>query len=119
MEELNPFIYFKSYRVLVCQTCHYGCVADEVPTHLRSRHKSMTPAARRQLAEIIDKLPGIIKNQSQLAAEFQFPPPTIPPIPELDPPQPDGRGCTICQLVFRDDQKIQQHYTTQHFWTNP
>ncbi|EXL40817.1 hypothetical protein FOCG_16761 [Fusarium oxysporum f. sp. radicis-lycopersici 26381] len=119
MEELSPFVYFKSYRVLVCQTCHYGCVADEVPTHLRSRHKSMTPAARRQLAEIIDNLPGIIKNQSQLADEFQFPPPTIPPIPELEPPQADGRGCRICQLVFRDDQKIQQHYTTQHSWTNP
>ncbi|KAH7199215.1 hypothetical protein BKA60DRAFT_601312 [Fusarium oxysporum] len=119
MEELSPFVYFKSYRVLVCQTCHYGCVADEVLTHLRSRHKSMTPATRRQLAEIIDKLPGIIKNQSQLADEFQFPPPTIPPIPELDPPEPDGRGCRICQLVFKDDQKIQQHYVTQHSWTNP
>ncbi|KAJ4007746.1 hypothetical protein NW766_009549 [Fusarium irregulare] len=79
----------------------------------------MTPAARRRLAEIIGNLPGIIRNQSQLADEFQFPPPTIPPIPELDPPQPDGRGCRICQLVFRDDQKIQQHYTTQHSWTNP
>ena len=103
----------------MCQTCHSGCVADEVATHLRSRHKSMTPPARRRLAEIIDNLPGIIKNQSQLADEFRFPPPTIPPIPELDPPQPDGRGCRICQLVFRDDQKIQQHYTTQHSWTNP
>ncbi|CAG2009963.1 unnamed protein product [Fusarium graminearum] len=51
----------------------------------------MTSAARRQLAEIITKLPGVIKNQMQLASEFQFPPPTIPPIPELDPPQLDVR----------------------------
>jgi len=88
MEELSPFICFRSYRVLVCQTYHYGGVADKVPTHLRSRHKSITPAARRQLAEIIDKLPGIIKNQSQLAAEFQFPPPTILPILQVDPSPP-------------------------------
>uniref|UniRef100_A0A0D2YEW6 Uncharacterized protein n=1 Tax=Fusarium oxysporum (strain Fo5176) TaxID=660025 RepID=A0A0D2YEW6_FUSOF len=48
------------------------------------RHKYMASAARHQVAEAVDRLPGIIKNQPQLAAEFQFPPPTIPPI-QLDP----------------------------------
>ncbi|KAH7190460.1 hypothetical protein DER44DRAFT_796760 [Fusarium oxysporum] len=72
MTELGPFIYLKSYRVLVCQICHYGCISDEVCTHLRNRHKYMTPAARYQVVEAVDRLPGIIKNQSQLAAEFQL-----------------------------------------------
>jgi hypothetical protein len=117
--ELEPFVYLKTYRVLVCLKCRSGCVSDEVPTHLRSKHKDMAPATRRQVAETVNEIPGIIKNQIQLAAEFQFPPPTTPPIPELAPPQPDGRGCRKCPFVIRQDQKIQEHCGTCQNWINP
>ncbi|KAJ9412682.1 hypothetical protein QL093DRAFT_1995809, partial [Fusarium oxysporum] len=114
-----PFSYLNTYRVLVCQTCRYACVSDEVPTQLRSKRKDMTPAARCQVAEAVSENPGIIKNQSQLAAEFRFPQPTIPPISELDPPQPDGRACRQCRFVSWHDQQIQQHCATCQKWTNP
>ncbi|KAJ0127958.1 Uncharacterized protein HZ326_28942 [Fusarium oxysporum f. sp. albedinis] len=68
-------------------------------------------------AEAVSEMPEIIKNQLHLAAEFQYPPPTIPPISELDPPQLDGRACPQCRFVFRHKQQIHQHCTTCQEWT--
>ncbi|KAF4458828.1 hypothetical protein FALBO_14430 [Fusarium albosuccineum] len=117
--ELRPFIYLKTYRVLVCLDCRFGCVSDEVPTHLRTKHKNLAPATRRQVAETVNEIPEIIRNQIQLATEFRFPPPTTNPIPELASPQPDGRACRKCYFVIRQDQKIQEHCGTCQNWTNP
>ncbi|KAJ0129663.1 hypothetical protein HZ326_27239 [Fusarium oxysporum f. sp. albedinis] len=84
-DAIYPFILLPQYKILICQVCQFGCVADEVATHLRTRHHDINAESRRKLAEIIQKLPHILQNQSQLD-QLQYPPPTIEPyIPIVRP----------------------------------
>ena len=114
---IYPFILLLEYKLLVCQLCQFGCVADEVATHLRTRHDDIDPESRRKLVETIQKLPHVLRNQSQLD-QLQYPPPTIEPIACLGAPKPDGLKCRACGLILRQVQKIQAHCSKAHQWVN-
>lgn len=115
---MDPFIHLPEYRIAVCKKCHFGCVSEEVVTHLRVRHRDMTPAERRGVSAMIKRIPRIIRNQAELS-EIQLPPPTIDPIPLLAPPQTDGLRCRKCPYVVRQVQSIQAHCSEKHGWQNP
>ncbi|KAL6411744.1 hypothetical protein AUP68_04118 [Ilyonectria robusta] len=114
---MEPFVYLERYRVVICKKCGFACVSNEVPTHLRIRHRYMTTTNRNKAAKDIQSIPGIIKSQSELA-DFQFPPPTANPIPFLSPPQLDGLNCRKCPYIARQVQKIQAHCRDCQDWHN-
>ncbi|KAL6405826.1 hypothetical protein AUP68_10965 [Ilyonectria robusta] len=114
---MEPFVYLERYRVVICKKCGFACVSNEVPTHLRIRHRDITPTNRNKAAKNIERIPGIIKSQSELA-DFQFPPLTASPIPFLSPPQPDGLKCRKCPYIARQVQKIQAHCRDCQEWHN-
>ena len=115
---MDPFIHLPEYRITVCKKCHFGCVSEEVVTHLRVRHRDMTPAERREVSAMIKRIPRIIRNQAELS-EIQLRPPTINPIPLLAPPQTDGLRCLKCPYVVHQVQSIQAHCSEKHGWQNP
>ncbi|KAH7199165.1 hypothetical protein BKA60DRAFT_411898, partial [Fusarium oxysporum] len=117
-DAIYPFVLLPQYKILICQVCQFGCVADEVATHLRTRHHDINAESRRKLAEIIQKLPHILQNQSQLD-QLQYPPPTIEPIVCLGAPKRDGLRCRTCGTILRQVQKIQAHCAKKHQWINP
>ncbi|KAM5527658.1 hypothetical protein FOXYSP1_20020 [Fusarium oxysporum f. sp. phaseoli] len=108
---MEPFTYLKTYRVPVCKKCEFACVANEVPTHLQTRHRDIPPAERRRGAQVIGNISGIIKDQSGLE-DFQFPPPSISSVAFLAPPKPDGPKC-------RHVKKIKSHCHVCQHWNNP
>ncbi|KAH7232460.1 hypothetical protein B0J15DRAFT_455425 [Fusarium solani] len=108
---MEPFVYLERYRVPICKDCHFACVSNEVPAHLQTRHRHMTPAERQEVAGNIARIPGIIRDQSGLD-EFRFPPPTINEIPFLVPPKSDGLKCRKCPYIAKQIQKIQAHCRT-------
>jgi hypothetical protein len=38
---IRPYVILPTYRLLVCQVCGFASVADEVATHLRTRHRDL------------------------------------------------------------------------------
>ncbi|KAI8401188.1 hypothetical protein FOFC_18057 [Fusarium oxysporum] len=83
---IYPYVLLSTYRLLVCQVCAFASVADEVATHLRTRHRDIQPERRQEL----------------------YPTDTIQPIPYLAPPKPDGLKCRACGHIDRRIQKIRQ-----------
>ncbi|KAI5456174.1 hypothetical protein BGZ63DRAFT_396922 [Mariannaea sp. PMI_226] len=115
---MEPLTYLSRYRVVVCKTCGFACVAKEVISHLQVRHRDIVPSDRRKIAEEVGRIPNIIRSQPQLV-EFRFPPPTADPIPFLSPPHNDGLRCRQCPYVGRQRQRIQAHCHQNHNWQNP
>ncbi|KAJ0143400.1 Uncharacterized protein HZ326_13829 [Fusarium oxysporum f. sp. albedinis] len=97
---MEPFTYLKTYRVPVCKKCEFACIANEVPTHLQTRHQDIPPAERRRVAQVIGNISDIIKDQSGLE-DFQFPPPTISSVAFLAPPKPDRLKCQKCPYIVK------------------
>ncbi|KFA78363.1 hypothetical protein S40288_09973, partial [Stachybotrys chartarum IBT 40288] len=110
---MEPFVYNARYRVVICKTCGFACVSNEVPTHLRNRHRQLPSAQRKDIAETIANLPDIRRNQNDLL-DFQLPPPNSPPIPHLAAPQTDGYKCPKCPYIVRAEKKKDEHYRTVH-----
>ncbi|KAH6986796.1 hypothetical protein EDB80DRAFT_756491 [Ilyonectria destructans] len=115
---IYPFILLPRYKILVCQVCQFGYLADEVATHLRTRHYNIELHSRRKLLEKIQKLPDVLRSQSQLD-KLQYPPPTTEPIACLGEEKTDGLKCQACSLILRQIQKIQAHYAQSYSWVNP
>ena len=106
------------FRIAVCKTCKFACVADESTTHLRTRHgASMKVDHRKAVAKAIGEIPGIIRSQDELR-DFQYPPPTTEPIPFLDAPQADGLRCNACGFIIRTIEGMQRHCRKAHGWVN-
>ncbi|KAH8661808.1 hypothetical protein BGZ61DRAFT_368981 [Ilyonectria robusta] len=59
---MDPFVYLERYRVVICKKCGFACVSNKVPTHLRIRHRDITPTNRNKAAKNIKRIPGIIKS---------------------------------------------------------
>ncbi|CZS75061.1 unnamed protein product [Fusarium graminearum] len=115
---MEPFVYLETYRVPVCKKCEFACVANEVPTHLQTRHRDIPSAERRKVAEVISNISGVIKDQLGLE-EFRFPPPTISSVAFLAPPKPDGLKCRKCPYMVKHLKKIQAHCHNCQHWDNP
>ncbi|KAH7231630.1 uncharacterized protein BKA55DRAFT_524254, partial [Fusarium redolens] len=115
---IYPYVLLSTYRLVVCQVCGFASVADEVTTHLKTRHRDMQPEHRQELVEKIKLIPNILRNQDELR-DLRYPTDIIEPIPYLAPPKPDGLKCRACGHIVRRIQKIQKHCADEHQWTNP
>lgn len=82
---MEPFVQVREYPFVICKTCQFACVAKEVPSHLKEWHVSINPSERKRIADEVGSIPGIIQDQAGLY-EFEFPAPTIDPIPFIAPP---------------------------------
>lgn len=114
---MDPFDYLERYRVVVCKKCKFACVANEVTTHLRTRHKDITPTERSRISADILQIPHILRVQAELA-HFQFPLPVTNPLPFLQTPRTDGLMCRRCPYIACQLQKIQAHCREKHQWRN-
>jgi uncharacterized C2H2 Zn-finger protein len=84
---------------------------------LRDHHRHIEAGKRKQIAEAVKKVPGIIQRQEGLST-FQFPSPTVPPIPFIAPPETDGLRCNRCGYIIRTVRGMQEHCRKQHGWEN-
>ena len=84
----------------MCQVYGFASVADEVATHLKTRHRDMQPEHRQDLVEKIKQIPNILPNQDELR-DLWCPTDIIEPIPYLAPPKPDGLKCRACGHIVR------------------
>ncbi|KAF5698067.1 hypothetical protein FMUND_15204, partial [Fusarium mundagurra] len=116
---IHPYVVLSTYRLLVCQACEFASVADEVATHLRTRHRDIQPDRRQELVEKIKQIPNILHSRDDLRRYLQYPTDIIQPIPYLVPPKSDGLKCRTCGHIVRRVQKIQKHCTEKHQWINP
>lgn len=114
------FIHLKEFNILVCNTCQYGVIGDEVAAHLRqTRHKrSFTLHEKRELISSIQEIPGLFQSQESLL-NFQWPATYSQPIPFIKAPKYDGLGCHICNFITRTKSTMMRHYRTEHQWVNP
>ncbi|KAJ0126097.1 Uncharacterized protein HZ326_30796 [Fusarium oxysporum f. sp. albedinis] len=116
---IHPYVLLSTYRLLVCQVCEFASVADEVATHLRTRHRDIQPERRQELVEKIKQIPNILHSRGDIRHYLQYPTDTIKPIPYLAPPKSDGLKCRACGHIVRHVQKIQKHCAEKHQWMNP
>jgi hypothetical protein len=59
---IYPYVLLSIYRLLECQVCGFASVADEVGTHLETRHRNIQPEHRQDLIEKIKWVPNILCN---------------------------------------------------------
>lgn len=115
---MDPFHFLPHYRLVVCVECRFACIANEVATHLRKRHRNISSRERQQIVSIVGQIQNVIRERAELIA-LQYPPPTADPIPFIDPPKLDGLRCQLCPYIARQPQKIQAHCRNVHGWRNP
>lgn len=114
---MDPFIQLPEYPFVICKVCRVACVADEAKAHLHNQHSTISTSERARIFRLIADIPGIIKDQRGLYG-FQFPQPTIKPIPFIMPPKTDGLRCNRCSFVTRTIDGMQKHCRKEHSWTN-
>ncbi|KAJ9413887.1 hypothetical protein QL093DRAFT_2506649 [Fusarium oxysporum] len=51
------------YRILVCQTCQYACLAREIATHLAKKHPGIDLGTRCKLVEDTKIVPNVLQNR--------------------------------------------------------
>ncbi|KAI8416962.1 hypothetical protein FOFC_03275 [Fusarium oxysporum] len=115
---IYPYVLLSTYRLLVCQVCGFASVADEVATHLKTRHRDIQPEHRQDLVEKINQIPNIIRNQDELR-DLRYLTNTIQAIPYLALLKSGGLKCRACGHIVRRVQKIQKHCAEKHQWINP
>ena len=59
---IHPYVLLSTYRLLVSRVCGLASVADEVATHLRTRHRDIQPEHRQGLVEKINQNLNIIRS---------------------------------------------------------
>ncbi|KAK1954583.1 hypothetical protein LY78DRAFT_730082 [Colletotrichum sublineola] len=114
---MDLFVYNPTFSLAICRECQFAVVANEVTTHLNTRHRSLPAAERKKIAEAVQQCPGIMKSQGNLAL-LQLPEPTTSPIKYLAPPQSDGLKCITCTFVCRRLEVMQRHCRDDHGWKN-
>lgn len=116
---MEPFVQISGYPFVVCKSCRFACVAKEVNSHLKEWHASVNPKERKQIADEVGSIEGIIKDQAGLAT-FKLPPPTTDPIPFIAPPETDGLRCNdkACQYVARTERGMREHCRIHHRWVS-
>jgi hypothetical protein len=115
--DISPFVQLRGYPFVVCTTCEFPCVGGQVATHLRKYHATIPSDKRQKITKDIQAIPGIVVNQADLVG-FQYPPPTVDPIPFIARPRKDGLRCNECSFIVRTYQGIQRHCRERHGWVN-
>ncbi|KAK3896635.1 hypothetical protein C8A05DRAFT_20434 [Staphylotrichum tortipilum] len=114
---MEPFVYMPEYPFVVCTECQFACVAAEVPSHLRTKHRHIQATERSRIAKIVDNIPGITRRQDQLRS-FRFPAPTAAPVRFIAAPVSDGIRCDSCGFVVRTITGMRQHCREEHGWVS-
>src|SRR5690242_12865342 len=104
---MEPFVYDNRYPFVFCQQCKWACIVKEIGTHLAGFHATIQPTTRKAIIEEIQRIPGLIGNQTQLA-KYQLPD-QVPPIPYIQEPKSDGLRCRTCRYVTREVRVMQRH----------
>ena len=112
---MEPFIYLEQYLLVVCTKCTFACLGDEIPTHLRTRHRDIGRERRQEIIEAVQQIPWLLRRQADLA-NLQLPDPEGRAIAQLAAPQRDGLDCEQCPYVIRQVRKMQDHCRTEHSW---
>ncbi|CAJ2500810.1 Uu.00g036630.m01.CDS01 [Anthostomella pinea] len=101
---MEPFIYLTQLRVLICKECGFGCIANEVQSHLKAAgHASRTAQQQKSVAEAVQQLDGIIRSQQQLQETFAFPEPDWAANPPAGSFQGPGPAATTRKGVQGDE----------------
>jgi hypothetical protein len=114
---MEPFIHVLQLPFVICKTCKFGCVANEIPRHLRQNHVKIPADQIDRIVKEIDAIPGLVRRQEDLH-DFRFPDPTNEAIPYLEPPRGGMLGCHESPYFASDKREIQAHYRTEHGWQN-
>ncbi|KAJ3469903.1 hypothetical protein MRS44_000002 [Fusarium solani] len=87
---------------------------------MKQYHRSIRVAERNEITKAIQSDPDVIQTPAELAT-WPTPPPTTDPIPFIHPPQSDKLGCGEegCLYVVGSERAMQNHYRSDHGWTNP
>ena len=111
---MDPFIHIPKFRVVVCSTCKYACVANNVENHLTRYHTSLQLGYRKKITKAIQQL-NVFKTPQSLA-DFQFPSPTANPLPFLRPPKLNRFACQDqdCSYIAHSLGQIQNHCRDIH-----
>jgi superfamily II DNA helicase RecQ len=117
---MDPFVKLPEFPFVICRICRFAYVANEIEPHLKKHHKGIEAAARREIANQVQNIAGIIENQRGLST-WPKPPPTIDPIPFIQVPATDKLGCSEegCLYVTGTARGMQGHYRREHGWSNP
>lgn len=75
---MDPFVKLPEFPFVICRICRFAYVANEIEPHLKKHHKGIEAAARREIANQVQNIAGIIENQRGLST-WPKPPPTIDP----------------------------------------
>lgn len=117
-QDMHPLVYLPEFRLIICSSCGFACIGDEVETHLKTRHRSINSKERESILRQVQSIPEVIRKRSELEY-FQFPAATTAVVPYLEPPLTDGMKCLLCPYIARQIQKIQAHCRHTHGWQNP
>jgi hypothetical protein len=114
---MEPFTIIEPYKILVCTSCCYGCPLHEIQTHLRNKHRNLSPTQRNAIVRESQRHSSLFKDQEELEF-FTLPNIPIPVIPQLAGPFFDGLKCNQCSYIARQIRLIQEHCRTKHSWVN-
>ena len=113
--QMEPFVYCEEYKIILC--CRSGRIADELETHLESKHKNIGKNERKRMVREAQAMPGIIQKREELR-QFQLPVRIVDANPLLEPPRTDGLQCRDCQYINRRVRHMQDHCRNKHGWVN-
>ena len=115
---MNPFVHLPEHGVIICtgKKCKYAVLPDYINSHLSSSHHNYNQEQRKQVIQEIQQIPQLIQNARGLAS-FQFPEPTCPAIPQLQPAK-SGLQCKTCRYICCNRVKMRDHCKAVHQWKN-
>jgi hypothetical protein len=107
------FVHERDLRLLICKSCATGIPPAQVSTHLKSRHPSVSVAARKDITAILTKLSDLAWTVETLTLST-----TSRPI--LSIPTQKGFQCKApsCGHVCAALRAIRDHCTVQHGWAS-
>jgi hypothetical protein len=105
---MEPFIYLPPFPFVFCSHCKLGFVKSEVYNHLKVKHGHLSRSQIKSIRNEVAAVPGMANDQHGLK-NWEPPPPTIQPIPYIQPPQDDRLGCNLCPYVVGEVRRMQEH----------
>ncbi|KAL7940340.1 hypothetical protein V8C42DRAFT_356318 [Trichoderma barbatum] len=114
---MEPFVHLREYPFVICKSCQFACVANEVYSHLRKHHPGIQIDKRRKIVAAVAAIPGIIHRQAELQ-EFQLPESVAEPVLFIWPPKEDGMRCKACRCIYRQPWRMLEHGRKAHGWEN-
>ncbi|KAK0701093.1 hypothetical protein B0T26DRAFT_652963 [Lasiosphaeria miniovina] len=115
---MDPCKVLQPHGVLICKSCRYACLIQEVTNHLRTKHRHLSAQQRATIQKAVGRLPSLFHNQDSLNF-FTLPACPVPAILDLAGPHFDGLKCDRCQYIARQDRLTQEHCRIAHDWVNP